>query len=330
MNIDLLLENIKEEIAQDLAQEQAFKEIPQEAKKFRANLKVLINSIKSNNKNLFEESFNSLNVLIAKKFLPSDYRYKLREILIEIKNSYDKPVPGVTFIQGDEVGPVKNGHPEKSEEQKENFLIDLTKLYNEGINRKLFNYSKEEEKDLMYSAENDFSEVGKMLDSENRAENGAEIIRRKADEADKIQSATQGGTKILSIAEVEKEFDIKALEERPINGCKSINEYVKKLAKDGVPPKGQIIFVFRRPKNSEYSNHILFIDGKYYKGSQSMFNKKNGVPGVATKDSPYYNYFSFVTNPQNPNYKDFEVIRNSIKSATQAKPAEIKESYFNY
>lgn len=111
---------------------------------------------------------------------------------------------------------------------------------------------------------------------------------------------------LSTISKLEK-LHIPTLREKPIEGCGSVKELVKKWSKDGVKPNGQIEIVHTGSTGGSntvvITKSVVWIAGNYYQVPKNdLVTKAKG--GIAVKDSPYKGYTKSVKEIDKKKHED--------------------------
>lgn len=132
-----------------------------------------------------------------------------------------------------------------------------------------------------------------------------------------------------------EELNIPTMRERPVEGCGSVKELVKKWAGEKKQPAGQIEIVFRGSRGNSKGNEagahnsnnavtkpVVYINGNYYQVPQNdLYTAAKG--GIALPNSPYVGY----TKKAYKDSKHADIV-NKLKVHTSVVTEEV--NFFNY
>jgi hypothetical protein len=265
----------------------------------------------------------------------------VRDIILNTKRfgldkfikSSDNPVPLNTPHGADKAAWLENIHAENGKDDRDE---NTKKLHKDTENnsyakmKEIASASERLREKIRKGEVPEGTSIKQLIDKEN--------AERKAKGETVSSRYTNTFQNMASKAKLE-ELNIPTLDERPVEGCKSVKELVKKWAAEKKPQAGQIDIIFRGARgNNQDNNHayhnnntvtkpIVVINGNYYQVPQNdLFTTKQG--GIALDDSPYVGYTkrSYKNKKElDPKHKE---LLNKIKIHTSVVTEEI--NFFDY
>lgn len=241
----------------------------------------------------------------------------------------DSPVPLNTPHGTDKASWLANVHGENGEDNRDEKLKKIDKEVENNSYAKMKEIASASEKLREKIRKGEVPEgtsLKAFIDKENkeRHDNGQPVSSRY----------TNIFQDMASKAKLEK-LNIPTMKDRPVEGCASVKDLVKKWAAEKKSQSGQIEIVFRGSRGNSQGNGqgahnsnnavtkpIVWINGSYYQVPQNdLFTTAKG--GIAVPSSPYVGY----TKKAYKDKKHFDLI-NKLKVNSSVVTEEA--SYFEY